>query len=52
MADSERRKRGEETIKKVYAGDIAVPPEGALAFSDIMLEQFAFFGVRTALAGR
>jgi 4-carboxymuconolactone decarboxylase len=39
MADSERRKRGEEMIKKVYAGDVIVPPEGAMAFADIMLEQ-------------
>ncbi len=39
MADSERRKRGEEMIKKVYAGDVVVPPEGAMPFTDIMLEQ-------------
>ena len=39
MADSERRKRGEEMIKKVYAGDVVVPPEGAMPFSDVMLEQ-------------
>ena len=39
MADSERRKRGEEMIKKVYAGDVVVPPEGANAFADVMLEQ-------------
>ena len=39
MADSERRKRGEEMIKKVYAGDVIVPPEGANAFADVMLEQ-------------
>ena len=53
MADSERRKRGEETIKKVYAGDIAVPPEGALAFSDIMLEQlFAEVWTRETLSMR
>jgi 4-carboxymuconolactone decarboxylase len=26
-------------IKKVYAGDVAVPPEGAVPFSDVMLEQ-------------
>ena len=39
MADAERRKRGEETIKKIYAGDVIVPPEGASAFADVMLEQ-------------
>ncbi len=38
MADSERRQRGIEMIKKVYAGDVVVPPEG-FAFTDIMLEQ-------------
>jgi 4-carboxymuconolactone decarboxylase len=25
-------------IKKVYAGDVIVPPKGAMAFSDLMLE--------------
>lgn len=39
MADPERRKRGEEMIKKVYAGDVVVPPAGAMAFADVMLEQ-------------
>jgi len=39
MADSERRKRGVEMIQKVYAGDVVVPPEGAMAFTDVMLEQ-------------
>ena len=39
MADSERRKRGVEMIKEVYAGDVIVPPEGAMPFTDIMLEQ-------------
>ena len=36
---SERRERGAEMMKKVYAGDVVVPPEGANAFADIMLEQ-------------
>ena len=31
MSDSERRQRGEEMIKKVYAGDVVTPPEGASA---------------------
>ena len=39
MADPERRKRGEEMIKKVYAGDVVVPPAGAMAFTDVMLGQ-------------
>ena len=42
MADSqgsERRKRGEEKIAEVYAGDVAVPPAGASVFVDNMLEQ-------------
>ena len=36
---SERRERGIEMIKQVYAGDVVVPPEGAVPFSDVMLEQ-------------
>jgi len=39
MGQSERRKRGEEMIKQVYAGDVVVPPEGAMPFTDVMLEQ-------------
>ena len=38
MADPERRQRGIEMIKKVYAGDVDPPPEGNV-FTDIMLEQ-------------
>jgi 4-carboxymuconolactone decarboxylase len=38
MNDEERRKLGEETITRVYAGDVIVPPEGYL-FTDIMLSQ-------------
>jgi 4-carboxymuconolactone decarboxylase len=38
MASSERRERGLEMIKKVYAGDVVTPPEGN-AFTDTMLEQ-------------
>ena len=38
MNDQERRALGEETIKRVYAGDVAVPPEGYL-FTDVMLSQ-------------
>ena len=39
MADSKRRKRGEEMIAKVYAGDVVTPPAGASPFVDLMLEQ-------------
>jgi 4-carboxymuconolactone decarboxylase len=53
MADAERRRRGEEKIKEVYAGDIAVPPEGASAFVDNMLEQlFAEVWTRDVLSMR
>ncbi len=38
MADSERRQRGIEMLKEVYAGDVVVPAEG-YAFTDVMLEQ-------------
>jgi 4-carboxymuconolactone decarboxylase len=36
--DSERRKRGAQQMKEVYAGDVIVPPPG-MAFADVMLEQ-------------
>ncbi len=53
MADSERRQRGLEMMKKVDAGDVPVPPEGALDFADIMLEQlFAEVWSRKALSIR
>jgi len=39
MADSERRRRGVEMMKKVYAGDVVTPPAGTMPFSDLMLEQ-------------
>ena len=53
MADSERRRRGVEMMKKVYAGDVPVPPEGASPFADIMLEQvFAEVWTRPALSVR
>ena len=53
MAKSERRKRGEAMIKKVYAGDVIVPPEGAMPFPDIMLEQlFAEVWTREELSMR
>ena len=37
MAESERRERGLEMIKKVYAGDVITPPPGS-PFVDLMLE--------------
>ncbi len=50
---SDRRDRGAEMIKKVYAGDVIVPPEGASAFADVMLEQlFAEVWTREALPMR
>jgi 4-carboxymuconolactone decarboxylase len=51
MPDSERRQRGVETMKKVYAGDVVTPPPGTMPFSDLMLEQlFAEVWTREALS--
>jgi hypothetical protein len=51
MADSERRQRGVEMMKKVYAGDVVTPPAGVMPFSDLMLEQlFAEVWTREAYA--
>lgn len=53
MSDDERYRRGVETIKKVYAGDVVVPPKGAMAFSDLMLESlFAEVWTREELSMR
>lgn len=53
MADPKRRAAGEEMIKKVYAGDVIVPPEGASPFADLMLEQlFAEVWTRGELSMR
>jgi 4-carboxymuconolactone decarboxylase len=53
MADPDRRKRGADMLTKVYAGDVVVPPEGASAFADLMLEQvFAEVWTRPALTVR
>ena len=53
MADSERRQRGVETMKKVYAGDVVTPPAGTMAFADVMLDQlFAEIWTREALSIR
>lgn len=49
----DRYERGLEMIQKVYAGRVAVPPRGAMAFSDLMLEQlFAEVWSREALSIR
>ncbi len=48
MADKDRWERGQEMLKEVYAGDVVTAPRGAMAFSDIMLEQlFAEVWTRT-----
>jgi 4-carboxymuconolactone decarboxylase len=53
MADDDRYQRGVEMIKKVYAGDVAVPPKGAMAFTDLMLESlFAEVWTRDELSMR
>ena len=53
MGDAARRARGAEMLAKVYAGDVVVPPEGASAFADLMLEQvFAEVWTRPALSIR
>ena len=52
MADSERRTRGFEKIKDVYAGDVVTPPEGNV-FIDTLLEQlFAEVWTRDVLTMR
>lgn len=51
--ESERRRRGEEKLEEVYAGAVPVPPAGASAFADLMLEQlFAEVWTREALSMR
>ncbi len=51
--DDDRYQRGVEMIKKVYAGDVAVPPKGAMAFTDLMLESlFAEVWTRDVLSMR
>jgi len=53
MTDPTRRERGRETIEKVYAGDVVVPPEGASDFADLMLSQlFAEVWTRDVLSMR
>lgn len=53
MAERSRRERGLEKFNEVYCGDIPAPPEGAMAFFDIMLEQvFAEVWTREQLSQR
>ncbi len=53
MAENDRYERGAEMIKKVYAGDVVVPPKGAMAFTDLMLESlFAEVWTREELSIR
>jgi 4-carboxymuconolactone decarboxylase len=53
LSDDDRYERGTEMIKKVYAGDVAVPPKGALAFTDLMIESlFAEVWTRDVLSIR
>jgi 4-carboxymuconolactone decarboxylase len=39
VTDAERRAHGQEVFEDLYAGLVPCPPEGFLAFSDVMLEQ-------------
>ena len=53
MADAKRRAAGEAMMNEVYAGTVPVPPEGQLAFADLMLEQlFAEVWTRDGLSVR
>lgn len=53
MADKTRRTRGAEKLAEVYAGEVAIPPEGTSAFVDLMLEQlFAEVWTRDILSMR
>jgi len=53
MADDDRYQRGAAMLEKVYAGDVVVPPKGAMAFSDLMVESlFAEVWTREELSIR
>lgn len=53
LSASERRERGAQKIREVYAGDVKTPPAGASEFADIMLEQlFAEVWTREVLSLR
>ena len=52
MKDEDRRKKGEDMLKEVYAGDVVCPPEG-YTFTDNMLKQlFAELWTRDILSMR
>ncbi len=51
--EKDRYARGLEKIKDVYAGDVIVPPEGMMEFTDVMLKQlFAELWTRETLSMR
>ena len=53
MTKQDRRARGVEKMNEVYAGNVPIPPAGASAFADLMLEQlFAEVWTREALPVR
>jgi 4-carboxymuconolactone decarboxylase len=53
MSEKDRWALGEKTIRDVYAGDVVTPPQGAMPFTDIMLEQlFAELWTRETLSMR
>ena len=53
MTTKSRHQIGADKINEVYAGDVAVPPEGSYAFTDIMLETlFAEIWTRDTLSMR
>ena len=53
MAEDDRYERGTAMIKKVYAGDVSVPPKGTMAFADMMIESlFAEVWTRDILSVR
>lgn len=52
MNEAERRARGAEMLKEVYAGDVVVP-EAGYGFTDVMLQQlFAELWTRDTLSMR
>ena len=53
MSEADRRERGLKKFNEVYGGVVPAPPEGAMEFFDLMLEQlFAEVWTRPALSQR
>ncbi len=53
MTDESRWETGRKKIEDVYAGDVITPPQGSMAFTDVMLEQiFAELWTRETLSMR